>query len=410
MKAIALDNLNIRQSADINSKRLGGILKGSVIDIGAQSNNYWSLVNAPGYVSATWVTTSFNSSTTFYTTDGLNVRNQPSILGTKTGSVSTGTKVTANTSFFGNGYVLITMPQIGYVLRSNLSISASSGIPTPIPPINPPKTRNLVGLHIETPTSNQILLTAQRLKQAGKSFAAITILDDVGLANALAPNVEHLNFRSYPHGQQFNPGALTSIQAAIDHANFIYEQHWPIVSQLSGKNITVQFRNESSEFPFDSYFELQLMKRADHDGKFKVGMFGDSLGSPTIEQWETRENALSYAMQYGHIAILHEYGAEINDHPANVPMSDPATRQWYGLRHEMLYNGVPANCRPFCIIGECGLSSAVPDTIEDFRAYNQLLLNDPYILGFCIWGFGATAPAYNANPELPAIEQLIMSL
>lgn len=251
---------------------------------------------------------------------------------------------------------------------------------------------------------------AQRLHAAGKPLATVTILDDVGLANDLAKVVGHLNFRSYPNGQKFNPSALISADAASAHAQYIYDLHWPIVSQLVGSNITVQFRNENSEFPFDNFFELKLMRLADLAGRFKVGMFGDSLGSPTVEQWETREGALSYAMTYGHVAVLHEYGAEINNQPANVPLADPATRQWYGLRHEMLYSGVPANCRPMAIIGETGRSDGRPDTIEDLRAYNQLLLADPYILGFCLWGMGATAAAYNANPELPAIEELVMSL
>ena len=280
-------------------------------------------------------------------------------------------------------------------------------MPVPTPPAG---NTIKVGLHVETPASSAILQMAQRLYTAGKPLAAITILDDVGLANALALYVRHVNFRSYPHGQQFNPSLLVSETTARGHANYIYEQHWPIVSQLSGRNITVQFRNENSEFPYDNFFELQLMSRADADGRFKVGLFGDSLGSPTVEQWQTREGALAYAMARGHVAILHEYGAEINNQPAHVPMSDANTFPWYAGRHRMLYDAVPANCRPNLIVGECGCSDARPDTIDDLRAYNQLLQADSYVLGYCLWGAGASAPQYQINGMLPAIEALVMSL
>lgn len=273
-------------------------------------------------------------------------------------------------------------------------------------------THSKIGLHIETSgaVSADILNTATRLHAAGKPLASVVVLDDIALANNLARVVRYVVFRSYPHGQMFDPSKCDTPQHAGQHADYIYDQHWPVVSQLVGSNIYVQFRNEKSEFPDDNYFELELAMRSDRDGRFKVGMFADSLGSPTVSQWETREAALSYAMLHQHIAILHEYGAEVNNQPAHVPMSDANTFPWYGGRHRMLYDACPANCRPNLIIGECGCSDGRPDSIDDIKAYNALLQADSYVLGFCIWGFGHTDKLYDANSMLPALEALVLSL
>lgn len=264
--------------------------------------------------------------------------------------------------------------------------------------------------NISAPERDLLVGFIKRLSDAGHPLAVVVVIDDILLANAVVPYVRNVVFRSWIHGQMFNPGACDTPEHAAAHADFIYDQHWPVVSQLVGVKY-VQFRNESSEFPHDNYFELQLMKRADANRRFKVGMYGDSLGSPEVSQWQTREASLAYAMANGHIVVIHEYGAMISNQPANVPVSDPATRQWYGTRHEMLYASVPANCRPNLIIGETGTSDGYTHgaaTIDDMRKYNEELQAYPYVLGYAWWGFGNSM--YHADVILPQFETLALGL
>ena len=280
---------------------------------------------------------------------------------------------------------------------------------TPPPPVPPPATGHAIkiGLHIETPTNGNILAMAQRLKAAGKPLGACVVLDDVGLANALSLCVRYVVFRSSPAGQTFQMDKLTDVDAAKRHAVEVWANHQASITALD-KNVIIQTRNEAGINQFDYAYELQMMQLADSAGR-KIGMFADSVGTPNVDQWQWRIPALRYAAAHGHAAILHEYGAFVGGKVSSIPVSDSATRQWYGTRHEGLYNSVPSDCRPLLIIGETGTSDGYPhgeQTITDLGQYNSLLQNDSYCGGFCLWGMGNSA--YNANGLLPAIEALVL--
>jgi hypothetical protein len=424
MQAVATDNLNIRAKPSVDSMRLGGITKGALINVGTtQEGNYYPILNTTSaYVLAEFVSFDVNVLTNPVTqphivqavaTDVLNIRQYPDKTSKLLGQVKTGENVTADFNVWDNGYTAITMPQKGYVLRSFLHDTSSSGTNTPIPPVTPQKTPFTYGLHVEATLIDNglkqlIIDMATRLHKANRPLASVVVIDNVDMANQLAKVVKTVIFRSYPNGQHFNPSKLTDETSARQHGNEIYNDHLGVISQLD-RAIYVQFRNENSEFPNDNYFDLQIMANCDRDG-FKAAIFGDSVGTPNVDQWQTRQGALAYAMTKNHIVVIHEYGAFVNGKPGNVPVSDPATRQWYGTRHEMLYNSVSENCRPLMIVGEWGTSDAYPHgqaTIDDMKNYNALLQNDPYVIGFCLWGMGASQ--YNANGLLPAIENMIMA-
>jgi hypothetical protein len=290
----------------------------------------------------------------------------------------------------------------------------SAPAPQPTPPTGQTGTFkggiHIEGTNISDPERQKLLDFCTRLHTAGHTLEGVVVVDDVKLFNDLAGIVKRRLFRSWPNGQKFDPSKCDTPEHAAAHADEIYDAHWPIISQLVGSNIYVQFRNEKSEFPYDTYFELQIAKRCDKDGKFKAGMFADSLGAPEIAQWQTREAALEYAMQNGHLAVIHDYGAEINDQPANVPMSDPATWPWYAGRFILLEDSVPDNCRPDFFFGEAGTSDALPHgqvTIDDVDRVNTLLQAYKEALVFCLYGFGNSK--YNMDSLLAQFEVLAMA-
>lgn len=267
---------------------------------------------------------------------------------------------------------------------------------------------NKTGLHIETTggVSRNILDTATRLHTAGKPFALCVVIDDVGLANDLARVCRYVVFRSYPAGEKFTMDKMTSEAAARAHADEVWAAHQGAIANLD-KRIYIQTRNEKGINQWDAYYEIRMMELAEAQGRV-IGMAGDSVGTPDTTQVQWRIPALRRAGKR-HAWVIHEYSAFINGQVSNTPLCDPNTRGYFGLRHRMLYASVSADARPLLLIGECGLSNGHPDSIEDLEGYNALLQSDGYVGGFAIWGYGATAPQYNANPQLPALEQSIMT-
>ncbi len=233
------------------------------------------------------------------------------------------------------------------------------------------------------------------------------MIDDVGLANALAQVVRYVVFRSYPAGETFSMNNMTSTAAARAHADTVWANHQGAILNLD-RRCFIQTRNEKGINLFDGDYEIRMMELAETQGR-KIGMAGDSVGTPDLSQLQWRVPALRRAGSV-HAWILHEYSAFINGQVSNTPLCDIGTRTYYGLRHRMLYGNLPSNARPLLLIGECGLSNGTPDAISDWQGYNSLLQSDGYVGGFAIWGMGHTMQQYDANGQLPDIEKLCMSL
>lgn len=271
------------------------------------------------------------------------------------------------------------------------------------------------GLHIETQglevdkgLGKQIVDMIIRLDLAGHRLASAVVIDHLSIMNAIADHVDFPVFRSYPNGQKFNPSALQSTMTAQQHANYIYDQHYPVVSQLNPR-CYVQFRNENNVYQWDSDFDLQLMLRTHQEGKFKAAIGGYNTGTPEVINWQAYKPALRACKQYGYAVVIHEYGYEENQHETSLPVSDPKGYQYFGGRDQVLYASVPLDCQPDLIVGECGASDGYthPDTIHDMWQFNQQKLGLLWFKGFCFWGFGSSI--YNANGLLAAFEHLVMN-
>lgn len=289
----------------------------------------------------------------------------------------------------------------------NLRLNPNSADPVTSSPSQPTTTvASKLGIHVETTggVSADILNTATRLHNAGKPWALVVVIDDVGLANALAPVVRNVIYRNVAAGDTFRIGNLTSEAAAQAEAEKVWATHAPFIGQLD-KRIWIQTRNETGSATFDYAYECRIMDLAKAQQRHVV-ICGDYPGSPEITEFQWRIPALRQAMRDGHALSLHEYSAFVNNQPSDTPLCDPNTRGFYGLRHRMLYASVPPECRPKLFNSETGLSTVHMDSIADIEGYCSLLNEDDYVQGMAIYGMGASR--YNLNGQLAALEQLRM--
>lgn len=263
-----------------------------------------------------------------------------------------------------------------------------------------------LGIHIETTggVSADLLNTATRLHNAGKPWGLVVVINDVGLANAMVQVCRNVIFRDYAAGKTFNIANLTSEAAAQAEANKVWASHQSSIAKLD-KRIWIQTRCETGSTPFDWAYECRIMDLAKTQGRHVV-IYGDSPGTPELNEYQWRIPALRQAMRDGHALSLHEYSAFIDKKPSDTPLCDVASRSSYGLRHRMLYASVPADCRPKLFNSETGLSTVHMDSIEDIEGYCNLLNEDAYVDGMAIYGYGASM--YNLNGQLAALEQLRM--
>lgn len=253
---------------------------------------------------------------------------------------------------------------------------------------------------------------AQRLREDGRPLACVRVVSDSDLANRLAPYTTVIFRAVFGDGHElFDPSKLTDEASAIQYGRDFYNGAHSGPNAAASAAHYLQFTCEVGYHPLDYAFALGLMYEADSKGR-KVAIFGDSEGTPEVDQWKTRIPALQYAKAHHHIVALNEYGRFENGHPVNVEVSDPGGITFYGLRHRMFYEAVPDNAWPDLIITECGPSDAVfmgiARTVNDMKAYNRLLQSDSYVRGFCYWGYGGSLKSQeNANASLPAVELAI---
>ena len=285
-------------------------------------------------------------------------------------------------------------------------------VPQP-PPIVAPRSR--FGIHISPYAYQQeIVVIAQHLHDIGKPLACVRVVSDSDLANRLAPYTTVVFRAVFGDGHElFDPSRLTDQAAAIQYGRDFYNGPHSEPNAAAASAHYLQFTCEVGYHPLDWAFALGLMYEAEAHGR-KVALFGDSEGTPEIEQWKTRVSALTYAQTHGHIVALNEYGRWVDGKPANIEVSDPVGIESYGLRHRAFYAAVPETARPTLIITETGPADAhfmgIDRTVADMKAYNGLLQPDEYVKGYCYWGFGGSLKSVeDANAALPAIEALVAS-
>lgn len=278
-------------------------------------------------------------------------------------------------------------------------------------------------MHVASHPSPAIEALVRRLSANGTPLACITLISDPDLANRLADHTVVMFRQVWNQYERYNanlffrgldPNSDSGRQRAERLGyEFFYDRagHFPFTERLRrDRPIYIKHRNETGWHPLDAYFDIGVMKAANERGN-KVAICGDSVGTPEIWQWAQRAPALRFAMAHGHVCTLNEYGRE---NPPDSDVSDPLHIEWYGLRHRQFYAAVPADCRPKLIIGETGSYDSTKfrgaaRVINDMRRYNELLLNDEYVIGYCYWTAGEWSgfPLSSLDSALPEIEALV---
>lgn len=147
------------------------------------------------------------------------------------------------------------------------------------------------------------------------------------------------------------------------------------------------------------------------DEGFTAGVGHFSVGTPEFDLWPQFVPAMRVAKEHGCVLCLHEY-----DWPT---LLDESRWPWWLFRHRLVYDGSPTTIEQWgwhglpddlkdmwLVITEAGLDSTVTHPGQPFRGwkeampgtvylaelyqYSQELGKDPYVLGACLWDFGAT--------------------
>jgi hypothetical protein len=214
-------------------------------------------------------------------------------------------------------------------------------------------------------------------------IAGYTVVTNPELANALA------DYATVMYREYFDPNntyktswldRLTEKQAYDVGYDFYYDKHYAS-TQAAKKAHYIKMVNECGWHPLDYAFWLGAMAAAEKDGR-RLAIFGDSSGTPEVEQWVTRIPALRHAMAYNHVVTLNQYGRTNPDgSDADYPVSDDEGYSYFGGRHIRLYDAVPGDCHPLIIVGETGASRSTvtqPFAVEDAIKYSKKLAQGKY--------------------------------
>lgn len=291
---------------------------------------------------------------------GINVRSGPAITTPKIGNGfgnSDPVFVDLN-SAPGTGYVL--EQRGGYVALQYLATVP----PTPKPGVVMTSPTIKAGWHVTYDTDIHKVLLPYAERMRGK-IAGFVVVSMPELANQLVAMGYTVMYRQFFEADQtFKTDWLnnkTPEQAWQIGYDLYYGAHYAS-TQLLDRRIFVNLTNEVGYHPLDYAFTQGIIAAANKDNR-KVAVFGDSYGSPEVEQWKTRIPALRDAMAGGHAVKLNQYGrcekdAQGDCIPANYPVSDDEAYESFGGRFELFYDAVPADCRPYLITGETGPSNS----------------------------------------------------
>lgn len=242
------------------------------------------------------------------------------------------------------------------------------------------------GLHIHEPED---LSPIWPLAQAGR-LAGVTVINNIGLANALAPYVRYVVLR----------------MCQTDHDDPVQDYQ----RYRADPRVLIQCGNEAN-VPNDTAHWLKQMRDADADGR-KVVIFNDSVGWTADETWLERKPALQYAKAHGHYVGLHCYGVVTDGGDVYHPLTEPNGWRWFGGRVFHLYSLMPPEAQPDFIATEAGaggfqLNATAAQWLADVRRMNTLVQDYPWFKSFHLWDFSKRGLGFDRDLINGYVHQLM---
>lgn len=303
----------------------------------------------------------------------------------------------------------------GWLYVAGLALADPANIPVPPPPPTQIAPKIKFGWHVayDTTIDRLVIPHAERMKGL---IAGWTIVNQPGLANKLREMGYRVMYRQYiepdaTYKTDWLNGKNYEQAYKIGHDFYFNGPHRATVVNVDTR-CYIKLVNECGYHPMDYAFWIGCMNAADQDGR-KLAIFGDSFGTPEIDQWPVRTPALKYAYARGHVVTLNQYGRRnAKNEDDNFPVSDDEGYLWYGGRHEQFYSSVPEDARPMLIIGETGASNSAisqPFAVADAIKYSKKLTARKYgdkILFFSLYTLGQWMQN-RLDGQVPLAEQML---
>jgi hypothetical protein len=231
--------------------------------------------------------------------------------------------------------------------------------------------------------------------------AGICVINEVKTANKLAAAGFNVVFRvALPPAKTYQTawlnGKTESEAKAIGRDFYLHGPERPWVEQLD-KRVIVKLVNECGWHAMDYAFWLGVMEEAKREGR-RLAIFGDSYGTPEVDQWVARIPALREAMASNYLVALNTYGIDNGE-----------AYKYLGGRYILFLDAVPADCRPAIAFTETGVNDGTttdPDAVPKTFTYTDRLARDKYaahILMANAWTFGKWMEC-SLDSQLPRAE------
>jgi hypothetical protein len=406
MRIITTDNINIRLKPDVKSKSLSVLKKGSVVNVAdvpaipdPKEKWHWlKLADRDGYIAKEYTQQSVETNSILYAQTNVRIRYSPGLNGPVIGLLQSGSSVKVGQPLSLDGYIwrpIIDAVKASWVAERSID---NRYIFLSADPIKTSTDRIYkAGFHIHQGYSNrdQLVEYARDLYMLGKPIAVATIINDPALCNGLSGEGKVFTIsRRVDTDHDPTPIIPNDENHAIEAGRNFVANWWNSTYEHADNASALQFTNETGWDPFDYAFNIGIMKECEARGR-KAIIFNDGVGNPDTDdwakRWERRIPAMQYAWMNEHYAGYHGYGSR--ERP-DALASDLISQEWYSLRYRKAYALMPANARPHLVISETGTFNARKSgavlTIKDILAYEKLLMEDPYVIGFGYWTIGGT--------------------
>ena len=399
--------LNVRSAPGVGNKAVGKLATGTTFESNGISQlvgqyNWIQLLDKSGWVALELVRHA-DKPATYVVTEAVNLRFGP--------ATTYGVEKVLPVGFVLNIYPgVITYNGIDFVATDGGYVAAQYVRPfssTPAPISNP---NSKIGIHCHIGVNKDAIVSAvHNCWMAGKSLGVFTVIDDVGLAQALAQYNCTVVFRRVDTNHDSRPpipqNEPLAIQAGINWANLRWE---PAYDELP-KNVAVQWDNEEVWDKFDYAFEIGVMMACENRG-YKAVIFNDAVGNPTgadwVTKWASRVPAMQRAMRNGHYVGQHIYGGP--EHP-NDGVSNPSNA-YYATRFLQWWDTMPDNGKPSIVINEAGVYNAnvtsADFALQDCIGFAKILENIPQVLGFAYWTAGGPGMGFPTFDPLPVLSYI----